>query len=249
MTAPVLPRYRTIELALRERIATLRPGDPLPSDSDLVVEFGVSRMTARGAMARLADEGLVQRLPGRGSFVADPTSHRRADRLLSFSSEMRRRGRQPSSVIVDREIRPAWRSAAIDLQVPEGSPLVYLRRVRCADDEPIALETTILIGAASAVVMAADLRRESLHGILAAAGWSLRRGSAIVTASGATSDDARLLGVPRSSPVLVESRIILDADARPVEATESRYAGESYAIDVRFEVESAVRERRGRPTG
>ena len=61
---PTLPRYRQIEQALRERIATLRPGERLPSDAELCREFGVSRMTARNAMQRLAEEGLVTRDPG-----------------------------------------------------------------------------------------------------------------------------------------------------------------------------------------
>jgi GntR family transcriptional regulator len=232
-----VPRYRTIEQALRERITALRPGDALPSDSDLCSEFGVSRMTARSAMHRLAEEGLVVRLPGRGSYVGEPPSHRRADRLISFSSEMTRRGREPTSTIVGREIRPAWRSAASDLRVREGEPIVFLRRVRCADAEPIALETTLLIGATSPAVMAADLRHESLHAVLTAAGYLLRRGTAVVTAGSASKEDARLLGVARGAPMLVERRVILDALGRPVEATESRYPSERYAIDVRFDVE------------
>ena len=232
------PRYRTIEQSLRERIAVLRPGDPLPSDSDLVAEFQVSRMTARNAMQRLAQEGLVQRMPGRGSFVAEPPSHRRADRLMSFSAEMTRRGRRPTSVIVSREIRPAWREIASELGVREGSPVVYLQRVRCADAEPIALETTVLIGPTSPAVMAGDLRHDSLHAVLAAAGWSLRRGTGLVTGSAATASDAELLGVARGSPMLVERRVIVDGQNRPVEVTESRYPGDRYAIDVRFEVET-----------
>ena len=52
------PQYRQIEQALRERIATLRPGERLPSDAELCAEFGVSRMTARNAMQRLAEDGL-----------------------------------------------------------------------------------------------------------------------------------------------------------------------------------------------
>ena len=102
-----VPHWRRIEQALRERIATLDPGDPLPSDAELCDEFGVSRMTARNAMQRLADEGLVLRVPGKGSFVAEPPAHRRADRLLTFSREMERRGRQPSSRVLAREIRPS----------------------------------------------------------------------------------------------------------------------------------------------
>lgn len=233
-----VPRYRTIEHALRERIRMLRPGDALPSDTDLCTEFGVSRMTARSAMQRLADEGLVVRLPGRGSFVAEPFAHRRADRLMSFTSEMLRRGLRPTSRIVDREIRPAWQPIAAELQAREGAPVVYLRRVRCADEVPIALETTLLVGDTSPAVMAADLRHESLHAVLSAAGWTLRRGTAVVNAVPASADDARLLEVVRGSPILVERRIIVDAQRRPVEVTESRYPGDRYAIEVRFDVEA-----------
>lgn len=222
---------------MRERIALLRPGDALPSDSALCAEFGVSRMTARNAMQRLAEEGLVVRKPGSGTFVADSPAHRRADLLMSFSSEMTRRGRVPSSIILSREIRPAWRSAATELGLREGEPIVFLRRVRCADGEPIALETALLVGQLSPVVMGADLRNESLHATLGSAGWGLGRGTATVTAAPASKEDARLLGVTRGDPMLVERRVILDEHGRPIEATESRYPADRYAIDVRFEVE------------
>jgi GntR family transcriptional regulator len=239
VTAGQQPRYRTIEQALRERVAALRPGDALPSDSQLCMEFGVSRMTARNAMQRLTEEGLVVRHPGRGSFVAEPPAHRRADRLMSFSSEMTRRGRVPTSIIVAREIRPASRSAAADLALREGEPVVFLRRVRCADGVPIALETAVLVGSLSPAIMSADLQGDSLHAALASAGLGMRRGTATVTAAPASAEDARLLGVSRGDAMLVERRVILDGNGRPVEATESRYAAGRYAIDVRFDVEEA----------
>jgi GntR family transcriptional regulator len=88
--------------------------------------------------------------------------------------------------------------------------------------------------------MAADLEHGSLHDALARAGFVLRRGWATISAETATRDDARLLGVPRGEALLVERRVISDTHGRPIEATESRYPGERYALDVRFDVEARV---------
>ncbi len=235
-----LPHYRQIELALRERVPTLRPGERLPSDADLCREFGVSRMTARNAMQRLADDGLVERIPGRGTFVAVPPAHRFADRLMAFSNEMRRQGRTPGSRLLAREIRPATDAEAGALAIRPGDPVVLVRRLRLADDLPVAVEHAVLVRRTADVVMAADLEAGSLHEALARAGLQLRRGQATITSEGATIDDARLLGVKEGEPLLVERRVIADVAGRPVEATESRYPGDRYALDVRFDVDDGT---------
>lgn len=235
--ARYVPQWRRIEQALRERIATLSPGDALPSDADLCGEFGVSRMTARNAMQRLADEGLVLRVPGKGSFVAEPPAHRRADRLLTFSREMERRGRHPSSRVLAREIRPSTAEEAAALGIAAGEAVVALRRLRCADDEPIAVEMAILVHGTAPAVMAADLEAGSLHDALARDGYHLRRGTATIAAAPATADDARLLGLHRGDALLVERRVIMDTHGRRIEATESRYPADRYALDILFDVE------------
>ena len=235
--AEYTPQYRRIETALRERIAALEPGARLPSDTELCREFAVSRMTARHAMQRLAEEGIVTRHPGRGSFVAQAPAHRRADRLMTFSHEMRRMGRTPHSRILERVIRPSSAVEARELGQQTGQPVVVLRRIRQADGEAIALETTLLDLRCASAVMTADLERGSLHEMLARAGHVLLRGSGTISAAAATAEDARLLGLRVGDPLLVERRVIENRAGELIEATESRYPAERYALDVRFDVD------------
>jgi GntR family transcriptional regulator len=232
-----VPHHRRIEQVLRERITAMQPGDRLPSDAELVVEFGVSRMTARNAMQRLAAEGLVAREPGRGSFVAAPATHRRTDRLMTFTSEMSRRGRIPSSRLLARAIRPSTRSEAASLALAPGEHVVEIRRIRLADNEPIALESVVLVASCAPFVLTADLEHGSLHAAISAGGQTLRRGSGTVGAGAATAEDARLLDIRRGDPLLIERRVIVDDSGRRIEATESRYPADRYALDVSFDVE------------
>lgn len=249
ITTSFEPHYRQIEQALRVRIATLQPGERLPSDADLCTEFGVSRMTARNAMQRLAADGLIRREPGRGSFVARPPAHRRTNRLMTFTQEMRRAGRVPTSRVLTRVIRPSSTAEAASLGIPTRQPVVHLRRLREADGEPVALESTILIGVCAPAVMTADLSHGSLHETLGRAGFVLRRGTGSIAAKAATAEDARLLQMRTGDPLLVEQRVIEDDQGRRIEATESRYPGDRYGLVVQFDVEgsdtAAVDERDG----
>jgi len=221
----------------------MRPGERLPSDAELCREFGVSRMTARNAMQRLAEDGLVRRVPGLGSFVVEPPSHRYADRLMPFSNEMRHQGRTPSSRLLVREVRLASDAEAGKLRLRADEPVVHVRRLRLADDVPMAIETAVLAGRTAGVVMAADLEAGSLHEALAGEGIHLRRGVATIAAEAATSEDAGLLEVEEGDPLLVERRVIEDMQGRAIEATESRYPGRRYALDVRFEIEDGPGHR------
>lgn len=231
------PQYRRIEVELRRRIAALPAGARLPSDAELVAEFGVSRMTARNAMQRLDDDGLIQRLPGRGSFVVEPPAHRHVNHLMTFSQEMRRTGRVPSSRVLVRVIRPSTEREAVELGIAPHEPVVHLRRLRLADEVPMVIESTVLIRSCSAAVMAADLAHGSLHEALHRAGIVLRRGTSTIGAANATHADAQLLDLRVGGALIVERRVIADAHGRRIEATESRYRADRYALDVRFDVD------------
>src|SRR3954452_22045424 len=127
--ARFVPRYFEIEQSLRARIAKLDVDAPLPSDAMLCEEFSVSRMTARNAVQRLLQEGIVYRVAGRGAVVAEAPVHRPAGNLLSFTEEMRRRGRAPSSRLLGREVREPGPAEASRLQLAPGETVIALRRL------------------------------------------------------------------------------------------------------------------------
>jgi len=229
-----MPRYFAIEQSLRERAAALDPHAALPSESQLCAEFGVSRMTARAAVQRLVQDGLVYRVPGRGTFVAASRANRTAGHVLSFSDEMRRKGRVPSSRVIERRTRRATEDEARRLGTRD---VVVVRRVRLADGKPVALERAVFPAERVRGALADDLEHESLFRSLVRAGLVPTSGSAVLAAEAATAADARLLRVRRGAPLLVERRLIRDQDGAPVEWTESRYVGSRYGIDVDFDVE------------
>lgn len=229
-----IPRYYEIEQSLRGRVAELQPHSPLPSEAQLCAEFGVSRMTARAAVQRLVQDGLVYRVPGRGTFVAAPRANRTAGHILSFSDEMRRKGRVATSRVVEKRRRRATGDEERRLGVDD---VVVLRRVRLADGKPLALERAVFPAERVSEALEANLERESLFEALVAAGLVPTSGSAALAAEAATPEDARLLRVRRGAPLLVERRLIHDQDGKPLEWTESRYVGARYGIDVDFDVE------------
>jgi GntR family transcriptional regulator len=156
---------------------------------------------------------------------------------MTFSQEMRRAGRVPSSRLLARGVRPATSSEAATLGVPPRQSIVYIRRLRLADDEPIALESTVLVGTTAEAVMDADLTSGSLHEALGRGGFTLYRGTGTISAAVATAEDAHLLGIGAGDPLLVERRVIADGHGRRIEATESRYVAGRYGLDVQFDVE------------
>lgn len=225
--------YRKIEQWLRARVLYGREGDPLPSESELASQFGVSRMTARQAIQNLAVEGLVRRRRGSGTFIAPKPVHRQAGPLVSFTLDMRRRGMTPSSRLIAAELRDPTEPEAEALGLVAGQRLVSVERVRLADGTPMALDTTCLTPDCAAV-LGRDLEGGSLHAALRDAGRLPTRAQSWIAARLATTEEAKLLEVPARSAVLVERRLISDQDGAPLEYTTSVFNAARYVIDASF---------------
>jgi GntR family transcriptional regulator len=154
--------------------------------------------------------------------------------VLSFSDEMRRKGRVPTSRVIERRERKATEDEARRLGVEE---VVVLRRVRLADGKPLALERAVFPAGRVGSALEGDLEQGSLFEALAAGGLAPTSGRATLAAEAANAEDARYLRVRKGAPLLVERRLIRDQQGDPLELTESRYVGSRYGIDVDFDVE------------
>jgi GntR family transcriptional regulator len=230
------PLYARIEQALRTRLAAASPGDLLPSEPSLAAEFGVARMTVRAALDRLAADGLVERVPGRGTFARPRPVPRPAGTLMSFHDQVRSWGQVPSSRVVEAALRPATADERAALRLAPGAQVVAIVRVRLAGADPLALEHACF-PPCLAHLLELDLEHESLHRALRERGLRPTLGSSTLTAE-AAGPHAGLLAVPASEPLLVETRLIVDQRAEPLERTVSRYVGSRYALQVTFDVEA-----------
>lgn len=121
----------------------LTAGDPVPSERELCELFDVSRMTVRQAIDTLIVDGVLERQQGRGTFVAPPKLDLQL-RLTSFTEEMNRRGMLAGSRVLAAETIPANDEFADALELSLGAPVHYLRRLRTADSDPMAIEESWL---------------------------------------------------------------------------------------------------------
>lgn len=245
-----VPLYEQIEAILRDRIRVMQAGERLPSDRDLAQEFGVSFVTARQAVSRLAADGLVERHVGRGTFVAGARLEKNMSGLTSFSEDMVRRGLPVHSKVLECDVRPATRDVAQALQIAESSPVVHIRRVRFADHIPMAIEGVNLYALAFPGLADEDFSHQSLYEVLERRYGvvpAVARG--VLSAVTPTSEEAQVLGISRTTPLIVVCRTAYNDHNEPIEYGESRYRSDRYQVPIEMWSPGRVNHRASPPTG
>ncbi|MGZ4441664.1 MAG: GntR family transcriptional regulator [Nocardioidaceae bacterium] len=215
---------------LESYVNDLEPGSPLPSERELADRFGVARMTVRGQLERLVHRGLVYRQPGRGPFVAERMlAH--TERLTSFTEDMRARGLVPGARLLATETIRAGRALAARLEVSQGSQVVRVRRVRTADDVPMAVEQTHLPARRFPGLAKRDLATGSLYDVLLTA-YDVQLGDAVhrVTVVSLGPEEAKLLAASPGQPSFRIERTTRDTDGVVVEYASSVYRGDRYEL-------------------
>ncbi|QAY72379.1 GntR family transcriptional regulator [Agromyces protaetiae] len=217
---------------LRARIASgdLPAGTRLPSELELAARQGSSRSAVRTALAALARQGLVESRPGTGWFVQSAQTQG-FDRMRSFTQWADGRGRESGGRIVERATRLATAREARLLGIRTSDEVLHTVRVRTLEGRDVMIERSTWAPWVVRHVedMPDDIR--STTRLLADAGILITHGNHRIEAVAASSDDARLLGIRRSSPMLQVRRETYAANGRPVECGEDRYVPHTISFE------------------
>ena len=225
------PMYFQIQTQLLKMIKSghLKAGDSLPSEEELSRIYGVSRMTSRQALQVLKSQGFVTRHKGQGTFVSQPRVEKDIAHLSGFTSEMRALGMRTSSRVLEAGTVPAVAEVASQLQIEINSPVFRLRRLRLADNLPVAIEEAWLPTMRYPGIEKLDFSRLSLYQTLRDR-YEIQVGCAneILEARSASKCESELLQVQPRASLLVISRTLRSMDGSPLEAAHSIYRGDRY---------------------
>jgi GntR family transcriptional regulator len=237
-----IPMYYQIMRQLLEKISDgeFAVESALPPERELAEAYRVSRMTVRQAIAELVNEGVLVRRKGIGTFVAPPKMEQTLSRLTSFTEDMAQRGMKAGARVISFEKIVPEPTIRKTLGLDTADRAFECVRVRLADDEPMALETTTLAVALCPELRREDLENQSLYTVLAER-WGVRLDYSTQSIEPALAShyEASLLHVPVGSPLLLMHRITFDQDGRVVEHVKSLYRGDRYKFVIELRRKSA----------
>ncbi|MGO4420701.1 GntR family transcriptional regulator, partial [Streptomyces sp. MCAF7] len=212
-----VPKYYRLKRHLLEITETLPPGTPVPPERTLASEFDTSRTTVRQALQELVVEGRLERIQGKGTFVAKPKVSQ-ALQLTSYTEDMKAQGLEPTSQLLDIGYVTADDRLAGLLDITAGGRVLRIERLRLASGEPMAIETTHLSAKRFPALRRSLVKYSSLYTALAEVyDVHLAEAEETIETSLATPREAGLLGTDVGLPMLMLSRHSLDAAGEPVE--------------------------------
>jgi GntR family transcriptional regulator len=213
------PLYLQLSKKLGELIRDGRyqVDEALPSERSLSESLSVSRVTARKAIDRLVEQGLIVRRQGSGNYIA-PRFEQPLSKLSSFSEELSRRGYTPSSRWIKRTITAPSSDEQMSLGISASAKVARLERLRLADDVVMAFEVSVL---PQRVVPRPNEVENSLYEFLRGVGELPVRALQHIRAMNATAELAETIGIPKGDALLYITRVGYNAEGQTVELTIS----------------------------
>jgi GntR family transcriptional regulator len=223
----IVPMYKQVLNILTEQIKNgeLKHGDKLPSEAELMKQYGVSRITIRGAIAELVEEGILERSQGKGTFVATPKELYTAKDDFGFTRSCILSGKKPSTKLLSKEMIYPSQNDMEYFQIRETDKILCTKRLRFVDGEPTMVETNHYAPTLE------FLFNESLEGSLfelLGNKYNIYVNESIRTVEVciATKEEAALLKVKSNTPLLLFKDRQKDSEGRPLFMSRQVYCTE-----------------------
>lgn len=226
-----VPMYYQIMSQLREMIleGEYAVNSLLPPERELVEMYQVSRMTIRQAILELVNEGILVRRKGVGTFIAPPKLEQPLSSLTSFTEDMAQRGMKAGARIISFKETLPDPTTRKTLELSAEDTVIECVRLRLADEEPMALETTMLVASICPGLQRDDLENQSLYKVLAErCNIELDYATQSLEPIFAPPYEAALLHVAPGAPLLFMHRVTYDQSGRAFERVKSLYRGDRY---------------------
>ncbi len=226
-----VPLYYQLAQSIEHAINTgdLAPGDRLENELSLTSRLGLSRPTARQAIQELVKKGLLVRKRGVGTQVVR-SQFRRDERLSSLNEDLAKAGRTPTTRMLEYsvgELDPDIRDA-IEAATATDVEFLKIRRLRLADDVPLAILTNYLPNRFE--ITQAELESTGLYACLRSLGVNLKIAHQQISARLMTDEEAELLDEETPAACLTVDRIAYDDVGQFVEFGRHMYHAAHYSI-------------------
>ena len=235
-SAKPIPYHAQVYDALEKLISngTLRVGDQLPGEPKLCLLFGVSRTVIRQALEQLLRDGLITRVMGKGTFVAEPKIlEGLVGTLTGFYEDMVRQGYTPVSKTLKQQRIQATEKVASHLQIEVGSSVVEVRRVRYVNEIPIQLVTTYIPEVFCPTILQADFTYQSLYAYLEKeCNLRIASGKRIIEAVLANKEESKLLEIPVGSPLIMLDSVSCLENGTPLEYYHAVHRSDRASFEV-----------------
>lgn len=233
-----VPLYTQIKDILRDRIleGVYKSHEQMPSESELMKVFKVSRITVRQALGDLQKEGLIFKVQGKGSYVSKPKAFQNLARLQGFGEAMATMGYETYSRVIGSQSVPAGSVVGARLNVAADEMVVEIRRVRFLNREPISVDVSYLPQAVGERLLREDLAHRDVFLILEN-DFGLPLGQAELQIEAMLADEAlaRLLKVVEGAPILRIERLTFTAEGKPLDFEYLYYRGDAFQYRLRVE--------------
>ena len=240
-----MAKYEMIENDLKEKITykEYALGERIPSELELSNMYGVSRITAKRALNDLESAGYIKRVSGKGSFVCYHPIHHLMTGYYSLHDEIIRSGRTPTSIMLDfKDIKithlPMHTTVMHELDLFDYDHVFYLRRLRYADDELLALDQTYIPSKYAPELKAEYFAQNNVslfHVLQDKIHITPNRAQESFSVCSVSAEDAKDHRVAPRSPALVNTRISY-LNGNPIEYNYRICKGESYQYSVNLEM-------------